>query len=426
MSVKHPVLNSLTAVLTDLAVFGFTAFFILRPRILGLDFVLLAAGLILLQLFDSFILKNPLSVGRYIGYNIVPSALLCIAAMRLPSLESPDIYTYLWYYLAFSVLLVHRIYRACVPASQSSRILSTDGLILIFIIVKIWHYFDPGTGIQSLMQAVSAALLVSLLNLALSRLSLPSFGRDGNSTASLLFTIIFILFITGIGAAALLWGESVSSGFVSCIVSVIRLILSGLAFLWSCFTNFCGWLFSLFPDAPPGEAEPFILPPSVQAAMEQENRTPDTQVLFFFLIACAAAVILFLLYKVFSKNILGRKTGGKSTAKNERRTSHLIPFIKHICRKIALFFHWIWILLVHPNSMPALIFRADWYGKRHLHPRKKGETLREYLSRLDQLHEIGRAASLLSVYADRYLYAEEDPPVTKDDIRQIKKAFSFI
>ena len=85
----------------------------------------------------------------------------------------------------------------------------------------------------------------------------------------------------------------------------------------------------------------------------------------------------------------------------------------------------IWTLTVHPNSMPALIFRAGWYGKRHLHPRRKGETLREYLYRLDQLHEIGPAASLLSAYADQYLYSAENPDMSKNDIRQIKQAFSF-
>ena len=85
----------------------------------------------------------------------------------------------------------------------------------------------------------------------------------------------------------------------------------------------------------------------------------------------------------------------------------------------------LWILFVHPNSMPALIFRAGWYGKRHLHPRKTGETLREYLCRLDRLHEIGSAASLLSAYADRYLYSAEKLHMSKNDIRQIKKAFSF-
>ena len=335
MSVKHPVLNSITAVLTDIAVFGFSAFFILRPRILGLNFVLLAAGLFLLQLFDSLILKNSLSVGRYISFNIVPSVLLCIAAMSLPLLESPDLFTYAWYYLAFFILLVHRIYRACIPASQSSRILATDGLIVIFIIVKIWHHFDPGAGILSLMRAVSSALVASLLNLAVSRLALPSFERGRVSATSVFFTTIFIIFFAGVGAAISLWGENVSSGFVSCIISGVRLILTGLAFLWSCFTAFCGWLFSLFPDSPPGEADPYILPPAVQAAVEQENRTPDTQALFFLLIVCAAAVILYLLYKVFRKNILGIKTGGTSTAKNERRTSHLMSFIKSLRRKIA-------------------------------------------------------------------------------------------
>lgn len=424
MSVKHPVLNSITAVLTDIAVFGFSIFFILRPCILGLNFVMLAAGLFLLQLFDSLILKNPLSVGRYICLNTVPSALLCIAAIRLPLLKSPDLFTYLWYYLAFLVLLVHRIYRACIPASQSSRILSTDGLIVIIIIVKIWHYFDPGAGILSLMKAVSAALVVSLLNLAVSRLALPSFERGRVSAASVFFPAAFIIFFGGVGAAVSLWGENVSSGLVSFIISIVRLILSGLAFLWSCFAAFCGWLFSLFPDTPPGEADPFILP-SVQTVMEQENRTPNTQALFFLLIVCAAAVISYLLYKVFSKNILGIKTGGKSTAKNERRTSHLMSFIKKLCSELTRFFRMLWILFVHPNSMPALIFRAGWYGKRHLHPRKTGETLREYLCRLDRLHEIGSAASLLSAYADRYLYSAEKLHMSKNDIRQIKKAFSF-
>lgn len=100
-----------------------------------------------------------------------------------------------------------------------------------------------------------------------------------------------------------------------------------------------------------------------------------------------------------------------------------------VFRRIAVFFHSIFLLLFCPGQIPSLLIRADWYGKRHFHPRHRGETLREYLNRLcetadeEKRKELELGAVLLARYADQYLYGEKAVQPEKNEVLAIRKAF---
>lgn len=428
MSQKHPVLYALTSILANMAVFGFAVLYIMGDQLISLDWRLLAFCLLFLQLVDAIILKHPVSVGHYIAYNLIPAGLLLLAGGRIPCFLQPDNMQYLLFLIPFSILLIYRICRACRPAPQSSSVLTVDGLIAMFILVKIWHHLNPSDKLESLSAVTAAALLAGLLYLAVCRLSLPSqrsvfqLGSQPGPTAVVLGLLLLLALL---GSSALLIGERTASVLVTAAMSILHLLLAVWRAICSALSAFWSWLCRLLPDAPPGEYEAYEMPPAIEAIMERGDETIQAWPLLILLAGCAAAAILFFLYTI-SRHMLGLKTGGASTAKNERRSSHLAAHLRLLLRKLSRGFQNLWTLLAHPGSIPALLLRAHWYGRRRLHARKKGETVREYLARLDSLHQIGPPAELLSFYADQYLYGRTKPNPSKEEIKRMKKAFPIL
>ena len=90
------------------------------------------------------------------------------------------------------------------------------------------------------------------------------------------------------------------------------------------------------------------------------------------------------------------------------------------------------MILFRPSHISTLLLRAEWYGKRRLHPRRRAETIGEYLARLEALEKPDKASSineailLLTDYGNRYLYSKKTVRLPKKDICKIKKAFPLI
>lgn len=428
MPQKHPLLYAISSILADMAVFGFAVIYLLGSQISGLNWGFLALCLLILQLIDTLILKHPVSVGHYIAYNLIPAGFLLLAGRQIPILSSSEPMPCLFFLLLFSLLLLYRICRAGRPAPQSSSVLTVDGLMVLFLILKIWQHFDPMDRLAPLCAVTAAAFLAGLLYLMVCRLSLPSLkniSRDGSQPGPAALVLGLVLLLAALGGAALLMGETASSLLVAAVMGILHLLLAAWRLLRSLLSAFWSWLCRMLPDAPPGEYEAYDMPPSVEAIMERGEETVNAAPLLILLAVCAGAAVFFFLYK-FSRHMLGMKTAGASTAKNEHRASHLAAYFRLLLQRLAQIGQSLFTLLFHPGSIPALLMRAHWYGRRRLHPRGKSETIQEYLKRLDSLHQIGAPAALLSGYADQYLYGRTKPEPSKEEIKQIKKAFPFL
>ena len=140
----------------------------------------------------------------------------------------------------------------------------------------------------------------------------------------------------------------------------------------------------LFPATPGEYAEPYEMPEDFMVKMQEQAEASDPRGLMVFLAVLLAAAVCFLIYWIIKKRVLHWRIPVRPTVKSfpPRYCFRFRLQCVWVFRRIAVFFHSIFLLLFCPGQIPSLLIRADWYGKRHFHPRHRGETLREYLNRL--------------------------------------------
>lgn len=132
---------------------------------------------------------------------------------------------------------------------------------------------------------------------------------------------------------------------------------------------------------------------------------PEMAKLIFILILIAiAAVFLHSIWKLLSKKGRARKTAIKASSEDTGRKEGIILRVKALLQELTISIRTRILLARHPASMAALLMKLE--KAVYLNPslrRKKGETAREFISRLSvQMEKAGNeeSAHLLAAFAD--------------------------
>ena len=420
---EHPYLDLFGSVLMELTVTGLLILALLRESVASFSFAVIGGGLLLLGLFDRLVTRKSISLGKYIFLNIIPAGAF-LAAVFLTAVFVPEetgLLEYLFFFGFTGGAAVRRIYLGASEMQEMSRIVRVDLLVCIFILVRIWHHFASSEASTLLSLISLAALVIAVVTLTLERLK-DSSSEKAPGTPALVMVPISALFTLLLGGAVI-WGERISGLIMGAFLFVVGLIRRLLSFIAGLIWRFLVWLSSLLPDAEPMEME--MKEPTVLEKLVEEGPEPDMMVSWVILGITLILVLYFVLRAAF--RIMLTRTGGRRvTAKNERRRSHLREAFLLLLVRIKAFGRSVWLLFFRGNTIPGLVARAEWFGRRRLAPRRRGETMREYLCRLEEKHYTGGMSDLLASYADRYYYAERKPFVSREDIRRMKKAYPVL
>ena len=83
-------------------------------------------------------------------------------------------------------------------------------------------------------------------------------------------------------------------------------------------------------------------------------------------------------------------------------------------------------VLFRGRSVPGLLLRAEWFGRRRLCGRKREETIRDYLLRIGESTGDAGAAAALADCGEEWLYGKTRPEIPAETIRRIRKAFPLL
>ena len=109
-----------------------------------------------------------------------------------------------------------------------------------------------------------------------------------------------------------------------------------------------------------------------------------------------------------------------------RRQSGLRDALKALFRKAGEILSAVFTVLFRGRSVPGLLLRAEWFGRRRFRGRRREETVREYLLRIAEISEDADAAAVLADCGEEWLYGRERPEVPAETVRRIRKAFPLL
>ncbi len=434
MTKRFPILHSIAEISGDLAFFGLFVFFMLRPYIQTFSFLPLGAALLFLRLFDTLLLRKPRTAGFYIAANLLPGLLVSGLSLLLLTLEPFHPAAFAGGALTLLLLTARVIYQAASVRRTLSPGLTADLLFLQCLAVSLWRQFSPLPGLQALWAVTLFALLCTVADLAASRLT-PA-GKADRPVLPLLLGGLLAVLLALLAAGAASFGQAAAGGIAAVFLSLFsavkaffRLLGSLIASLWAMFAG-------LLPEGSGADTaasyEPYSVSPEELAALEEKAANARPEQLLFLLAFFLAAAALIVLCQLWKKRAWSR-TVSLQPVRTERRGLRSRPsFFRSLVRAAGRLFSDLSCLLFRSGHISALLIRAHWYGRRKLCPRKRGETVREYLLRLEARDkEKGGAHSspafrLLARCADQYLYGPQPPQLTRDEIRAIKKAFPLL
>ena len=417
---EHPLLDLTGSVLMELTATGLLIAVFLRESVSFFSLPAAGAGLFLIGLFDRLITRKSISLGKYILLNLIPGGMFLAALFYTTEFlpESTGIMEFVFYFAVTGGVLLRRVYLGTAGMQEMSRIVRVDLLVVIFILVRVWYHFAHSRQATVLSLLSLGALALAVLTLTLERLR-DSDSEKGPGTPVAVMAPFAVLFTVLLGGAVI-FGERVSGVIMTAVLFAINMVRRGIAFLAGLVFKFLLWIISLLPDAEPMELD--YKQPTVLEKLVEEEVTADSVVPVALLIALGVLALYVLLRAAFG--ILLTRTGGKKvTAKNERRKSHLKEAFRALLSRLGEVFRYLGLLLFYRNSVPGLLARAEWFGRRRLRPRRRGETLREFLARLEDQYHMGEASGMLSDYAERYYYSGKKPFLNREDIRKMKKAY---
>lgn len=434
MEQQHPVVSAVAETMADMAFFGFFIFFMLRPYIVDFSFFPLAAGLLLLRLFNSLLLQKNITIGIFTVCNLFLGLVLLFFSMKLLVLTAFHLLPAGLYASAFVVLTIRTVYFSAAASARSVSPVTVDCLFLLCLITSIWKHFSQVPGLPSLMTLILLALACSIGRLSLRHVSRIS-GKQDSGLPLLITGGLGALFTLSLAAAAV-FEKTFSNSFIQAVLGVFTAVKNFIKLLWNFLGSILMHLIEALPDGETeGYEEPYQMPDGFLENIEEQAAHSNPKALAVFLTVLFIAAAVGTLYCLIKKGVFRRRIPVKTTVKNTRRYSYSSRgFFCSTLQAIAVFFRSAAFLFFRPNHIQALLIRADWYGKRHLHPRRKGETVKEYLTRLNSSENsegddyLKKAVVLLSDYGDRYLYGIEQTAVQlqKSEIQIIKKAFPLV
>ena len=450
---RHPYLELLVTVLFDLSVFVFTLLAAGREGIADFHVFLPLLGLLAMGLVQIRVLERPRTVGTYLLYCAVPAFLVIGLLIRSTAFTAPDAAHLVLFAAACACLLGRRLYQPLHAMEPMAAVLYADGTVVLLILTRVVEHYLPREGFGAVSLLLTAALAAEIVNLLADRMA--ETGERGAKAVSLAVIGVLLIVFVLLAAVSMLRGEAVSAGIVGGLKEVWRAAAGALLTLGRLFMRLVEWLVSFLPE-PQGGAElpePVTLPGIGETEMAWQ---PDLLKSVMFVLA-AIAVVIILLVRHFLHMLAGGTGARRVTACRERRTSGLGRFLREMLSKVRRVFRAVWYILFRADSVPALLYRAEWYGRRRLSGRKKHETVREYLTRIGNageraadapagggpsaaaegvrpagLAEARRrtAALLLADWADLYLYGaagtEAEACTDPGAARMIRKAFPLL
>lgn len=414
--------------MTDTAFFGFFIFVMLRPYIVDFSLIPLAAGLLGFRLFNMFFLRRSVTIGLFAGVNAVLGTALVVFSMRLLTLSPFQLLPAAICAGALAVLVLRSVYFSVSRSAKPLSAVTVDLLFLLILIASIWQNYSAVPGLPAMMAFLFWALAWGIADLAFQHIPVSQ-KQAGTGRPALVVAMTAAFFIL-VSLAAAAVGKNVSNGLVGAFLAVLSAIVNAVRYVLHLLEAGLVFLFSLFPATPGEYAEPYEMPEDFMVKMQEQAEASDPRGLMVFLAVLLAAAVCFLIYWIIKKRVLHWRIPVRPTVKASRRA--IVSgsgSMRLVFRRIAVFFHSIFLLLFFPGQIPSLLIRADWYGKRHFHPRRRGETLREYLNRLcetadeEKRKELEPGAVLLARYADQYLYGEKAVQPEKNEVLAIRKAF---
>lgn len=427
----HPVLEAIGETLMDTAFFGFFIFFAMRPFIQDFFFLPVIAILLALRLINYLLLRRSVAIGVYGGINLFLALGFIWFSMNFLVTFSFSLPSAIVCILSLAAVFGRTVYLSLPTSRQTFGAVGVDTLFVLCLIISIWQNFSKTPGLSSLMSVTLWALVWGVAVLAFQRL--PGLKEGQSHGFPILFTGVLAAIFCILSLAAAFLGKTASQGFISGFLALIRGIKLLFTAVWHFFVSILEKLFSLFPETSDGYLEPYEMSDQMMADMEERAANMNPQAFFLIIGICLAAAAFIALYCLWKKGFFSRRLQIKSTAKNvtRKRISGAGFFSSLLCR-IGVFFKCISMILFRPSHISTLLLRAEWYGKRRLHPRRRAETIGEYLTRLEALEKPDKASSLneaillLTDYGNRYLYSKKTVRLPKKDICKIKKAFPLI
>lgn len=461
---RHPWLDMTAVAMFDLGVFGFLALGLCREQITGMRMLPLAAALLAFGAFDLFLLRTPKSLGKYLLLNLIPAVLWTMLLFRctefavsfgglsgetaggiggaaagaggtggaaavsvfgrrsiLPAFP-PGLLPRILLPIFGLILPARRMYTAVTGTEPKAQILYVDGAAVLLILVRWVQHYLKRPDLDTIFFLLLVSAVSEILNILGERMERSA--EAAVPAAALALTGVLLSLFAGLSAAAVTHGAAVSALLVGAVRFLWRLCCRTVIFLVTMIGRFLAWIISFLPDA---EYEMFPMEenPQMVMALEEAMESPDTGVLVvlgIFLGALAAVWIL----RTFAGVLLGRAGIGRQTVRTVRRQSRLRDALKALFRKAGETLSAVFTVLFRGRSVPALLLRAEWFGRRRLRGRKREETVREYLLRIGESTGDAGAAAALADCGEEWLYGKERPEVPAETVSRIRKAFPLL
>ena len=451
---RHPWLDMTAAALFDLGTAGFFALGLCREQITGMQLLPLAAALLGIGAFDLLLLRTPKSLGKYLLLNLIPVILWTVLLFRCTEFAVPfgelsgetagrisgtaagSVFGRRSFLPAFPpgllprillpvfglILPARRMYIAVTGTEAKAQILYVDGAAMLLILVRWVQHYLKRPDLDTVFFLLLASAVFEILNILGERMERSA--EAAAPAAALALTGVLLSLFAGLSAAAVTHGEAVSSALVGAVRFLWRLCCRAVIFAVTMIGRFLAWL-SSFLRASEYEMLPMEEQPQMVIVLEEAMERPDAGLLTVLGIILGILAVVWI-FRTFAGVLLGRAGIGRQTVRTVRKQSRLRDALKALLRKAGETLSSVFTVLFRGRSVPGLLLRAEWFGRRRLCGRKREETIREYLLRIAGSTEDADAALELADCGEEWLYGKTQPEIPAETIRRIRKAFPLL
>lgn len=418
---KQPLSETILTSVFDLGVFGFFGLVFMGRAISGYAPFLPALYLLAAAFLQQKLLEREMMLKTYIIINIVPGILFVV--LFLHCLTGTGLAVWLWGIAGGIILWTRRTALSLTRLKPESIILFFDGSALLLILTRFTAHFVSGRGFGETAVIDIAAMLAAVLTILGERVEKADDRRAPGMAVPVIGGILGLFFL--LSAAAMLYGENVSGGIISVVTALavrVKEIALGTILLIGRILYF---LLSLLPEPKSSGKMPEPIP-GIDTPPALEEPTQDgSLILLILLVSVILVLLLIALYKMF-KNKYGGFGKRIATTSGEKRRPVKTGLLAKLMKRIRSFSRAVFLILFRPDTVPSLIVRAEWFGKRRRKGRKQSETFRAYLSRLSAECGLGNEAALLAELADSWLYAADPEDGSIELRKKIRKSMPVL
>ncbi len=416
---RHPWLNMAATTLFDLSLFGFAALAVCRNEISGMHMLPLAAALLAFGAFDLLLLRTPRSLKSYFLLNLLPAVLWTVLLLRCTEFAVPGILPRILLAAFGLILPARRMYISAAGTEPKAQILFVDGAAILLILVRWVQHYLHRPDLDTVFFLLLLTIVFEIFNILGERVERS--GEAAAPASALLLIGVLLCLFAGLSAAAVSWGEGIAAAVMGILQAVWRAGCRAAIFAVTLLGRFLYWIASLFPEAESGML-PMEEQPQMVMALEEAMERPDTGLLLILGLVLGLVLTVWLI-RVFAGYMLGRAGIGRQTVTGVRRRSRIREGLKTFLRRLRQRAAFVFTVLFRGRTVPGLLLRAEWFGRRRLCGRKGAETIREYLTRIAGMTEDAGAAEALADWGEQWLYAAERPELPEDTVRRILTAF---